>query len=125
MLALRLPLALAAAIFITGVAHADGPPGLDGLKTVRVDADQVRITFSYQGGACEAVGTAQLGALKNGALAVTFPTSSTAEMCTMQIVTIEVDQTVAADASVSHLDVTLLATDGRIAAAERATVASD
>ena len=104
----------AAFALLPALAHAQQPATLDDLDADRLNPTQVKIEFDYQGGACEKVGDAQLGAVVDGALAVTFPTSKTGDMCTMQVVEIEVEQAIAADASVTRVDVTLLAPDGSV-----------
>ena len=101
---------------------AQEPAALDDLQAHRIDAEQVQITFSYEGGACEEVDPAETGETADGKLPVTFPATSTAEICTMQVVIIEVDQTIAADESVDEVDVTLLAPDGSVVATGAAPI---
>ena len=112
------PFALAAALTLagSGFAHAQQAMTLDDLDADRIGADQIEIEFEYDGSACETVGTAQIGEITDGVLAVTFPTTSTAEVCTQQIKEIEVEQAIAADASVTEIAVTLLAPDGSVLA---------
>lgn len=111
-------LALAATIALTAssFAQAQETARLDDLDADRLNATQIVIEFEYDGSACEAVGAAQLGEIVGGTLAVTFPTTATAEICTQQLVEIEVEQAIAADASVTQVDVTLLAPDGSVRA---------
>lgn len=106
---------LAAAIlaFVPALAHAEEPPAFNTLEANRLDPAQVSIAFQYTGGVCEEVGTAELGETVDGTLAVRFPTISTSEMCTLQAVEIDVEQTIEADESVTEVEVTLLAPDGR------------
>lgn len=92
---------------------SDAQP-LENLTATRIAPDQVVVAFEYTGGACEEVETAVQDAVVDGTLPVTFPTVSTAEMCTMQAVQIEVEQTVPADGSVTSVDVTLTAPDGAV-----------
>jgi hypothetical protein len=103
---------------------SDAQP-LENLVVTRVDAGQVSVAFEYTGGACEEVEPAQLGDVVEGTLAVTFPTISTAEMCTMQAVQIEVEETIAADEGVSAVDVTLTAPDGTVIGTGAADVTQD
>ena len=109
----------------TGIAAAQQPLSLDDLDADRLNANQVKIEFDYQGGACEEVGPAELGDLVDGTLTVTFPISATAEVCTMQVVTIEVEQAIEADSSVTDLDVVLLAPDGTVAATGQTRIDDD
>ncbi|MBJ3785356.1 hypothetical protein [Devosia sediminis] len=87
---------------------------LNDLDATRINPNQITIEFEYTGGACEEVGPAEVGELVDGTLAVTFPTISTAEVCTMQAVEIDVEQTIQAEHIVSRIDVTLTAPDGRV-----------
>lgn len=111
-------LALAATIALTAssLVRAQETARLDDLDADRLNASQVVIEFEYDGSACEAVGAAQLGEIVGGKLAVSFPTTATAEICTQQLVEIEVEQAIAADVSVTQVDVTLLAPDGSVRA---------
>lgn len=96
-------------------APADAAPmQLDDLDAERINANQVTIDFEYTGGACEEVGPAQVGEETDGTLAVTFPTVATAEVCTMQAVEIDVEQTVEAAETVMRVDVTLTRPDGSV-----------
>lgn len=112
------PFALAATLALAsaGFANAQQALTLDDLDADRAGADQIEIEFEYDGSACETVGTAQIGENTGGVLAVTFPTTSTAEACTQQVKEIEVEQLIAADASVTEVSVTLLAPDGSVRA---------
>jgi hypothetical protein len=98
---------------------------LDDLDADRINANQVTIDFEYDGSACEQVGTAELGEVANGTLAVTFPTVATAEICTQQIVEIEVEQTIEAGADVTRVDVTLTRPDGTVLATGSDNVDND
>ncbi|UXN73202.1 hypothetical protein N8D56_19865 [Devosia sp. A8/3-2] len=89
----------------------EGPAFIDSSAT-RLNADQVQLKLTFEGGACRAVDEPVLGAVSAGSLAVTIPTHDTAEMCTMQIVQIPVDVTIAAGADVTTLDVTIRAPSG-------------
>ncbi len=86
---------------------------IDDLDADRVSPTEVKIDFEFDGGACQAVEPAEIGENIDGTLTVTFPTRATAETCTMQIVEIEVEQVVAADETVSRIEVVLLGTDGQ------------
>ncbi|KKB09184.1 hypothetical protein [Devosia chinhatensis] len=97
-------------------APAEQTLRLDDLDATRINPNQITIEFEYDGGACEQVGPAEVGELVDGTLAVTFPTISTAEVCTMQVVEIEVEQTIEAEHIVSRVDVTLTRPDGSVLA---------
>lgn len=97
-------------------APAEQPLRLDDLDAKRINPNQITIDFDYDGGACEEVGPAEVGELVDGTLSVTFPTISTAEVCTMQMVDIEVEQTIQAENIVSRIDVTLTRPDGSVLA---------
>ena len=115
MLDARLALALVATIGLSMPAFAqDKTKTLDDLDAQRINPNQITISFEYEGGACEEVGPAEVGDLTDGTLAVTFPTISTAEVCTMQVVDIEVEQTIQAEHIISLIDVTLTAPDGTV-----------
>lgn len=113
----RIALALVAAIGLASPAFAQQTGRtLDDLDAERINPNQITIDFDYQGGACEQVGPAEIGDLVDGTLAVTFPTISTAEVCTQQIQEIEVKQTIQAENIISRIDVTLTAPDGSVIA---------
>lgn len=86
---------------------------LNDLDATRINPFQILIEFEYEGGACERIGQPELGELVDGTMAVTFPTVSTSEMCTMQVVEIDVRYAIATEETVSRIDVTLNAPDGR------------
>jgi len=112
------PIAIAAALSVAGAipAIAQQVAALDDLDAERINAGQVTIDFEYDGGACEEVGAAVLGDVTDGRLAVTFPTTATAEVCTQQLVEIDVEHTIQADETVEFIDVTLTAPDGTVMA---------
>jgi hypothetical protein len=114
MLAHRFAIITLATIGLTVPAFAqDGGRQLNDLDATRINPFQILVEFEYEGGACEALGQPELGELVDGTLAVTFPTVSTSEMCTMQVVEIDVRYAIATEETVSHIDVTLNAPDGR------------
>lgn len=124
--AIRLSLALLATLGLSApVLAQDKAKGLDDLDATRIGDNQVEIEFEYEGGACEEVGPAKLGEVSDGVLAVTFPTVSTAEVCTMQAVEIEVKQTIEVDPSVRELNVTLADPDGRVIGSEMTDIDDD
>ncbi|SEP72085.1 hypothetical protein SAMN05428969_0610 [Devosia sp. YR412] len=111
-----LGLAATIALASTGFAAAQQARQLDDLDADRINANQITITFEYDGGACEQVAPAEVGELVDGTLAVNFPVISTAEVCTQQIVEIEVEQTIPAENIISRIDVTLTGPDGVVIA---------
>ncbi|GLQ10044.1 hypothetical protein GCM10007913_19760 [Devosia yakushimensis] len=108
----------------TTAAFADAPfapmpepspnegPAFSEYSATRLSGDQVQLTLTFEGGACQAVDEPVLGEVSGDTLAVSIPTHDTSEMCTMQIVQIPVDVTISADSAVSVLDVTVLAPNG-------------
>lgn len=108
----RIAIASLVALGFSATAFAQGAAQLDDLDAKRINANQITIDFEYTGGACEQVGPAEVGELVNGTLAVTFPTLSTAEVCTQQALEIDVEQTIQAENIISRIDVTLTAPDG-------------
>ena len=109
-----------AALLVAGLsapAMAQDKAGkLDDLDATRINANQITIEFEFEGSACEEVGPAEVGELVDGTLAVTFPTISTADVCTQQLVEIEVEQTIPAEHIISRIDVTLNRPDGTVLA---------
>jgi hypothetical protein len=116
MISTRLVLVISALSVVAGLVHAQEPRTFNDLEVDRISATEVRIEFDYTGGVCEEVGPAEPGDVVDGTLSVTFQTASTAEVCTLQAVDVEVEQTVEADETVTHVAVTLLAPDGMIMA---------
>lgn len=90
----------------------EGPAFIDSSAT-RINGDRVQLKLTFEGGACQAVDDPVLGTVSAGSLALTIPTHDTSEMCTMQIVQIPVDVTIAAGADVTGLDVTIAAPSGQ------------
>ena len=116
MTATRLAFAALATVCLSSTAFAQDSSRIDDLDIDRINAHQIEIEFEYDGSACERVEPAQLGEIVDGTLAVTFPTVATAEVCTQQLVEIEVEQVVDADESVRMVEVTLLRPDGSVLA---------
>lgn len=106
-------IAVAAFSFAAPAMAQDETRPLKDLEATRINPFQILIEFEYEGGACEQIAPAELGEVVDGTLAVTIPTTSTSEMCTMQVVEIDVRYAIATEDDVTHLDVTLNAPDGR------------
>ncbi|WP_240233100.1 hypothetical protein [Devosia lacusdianchii] len=102
-----LPALLIAGLFASAV-FAEEAPSFTDLSACRLDAERVLLTATFDGGACQAVEPAQLAEPRGTIVAVTIPTVSTSEMCTMQIVPIAVEQVIEAHADIANLDVTVL-----------------
>jgi len=100
------------ALSLVAPAFAQGTAQLDDLDAKRINPNQITVDFEYTGGVCEEVGPAEIGDLVDGTLTVTFPTISTAEVCTQQAVEIDVEQTIDAEHIISRIDVTLTRPDG-------------
>lgn len=121
----RFAVVLATFALLVAPAAAQTALTLNDLDADRLNDTQIKIEFDYQGGACEKVEPAQVGEIVDGTLSLVFATTSTAEMCTMQVVAIEVEQSVEAGSDVKRVDITLLATDGSVAATGKTDVDAD
>jgi hypothetical protein len=110
----RFATAAALTLALTGFSAAQDTRPLDDLDAERINPWQILIDFEYDGGACEQVSPAEVGELVDGTLRVNFPTIATAEICTQQIVEIEVEQAIQAENIVSRIEVTLTAPDGSV-----------
>lgn len=114
-------LALAVALLATpALAQERGGVVLEDLTAARIDDNDIKIEFTYQGSACEEVLPAVVGEETDGTLIAVFPTIATADVCTMQVVDIEVDQIIEGSNATSSVDVTLLAPDGTVLGKELA-----
>ena len=100
-------------LLLVGTASAQATRPLDNLAACRLDDGRVALNFTFEGGACQQPGTATVEPARGGVAAVTVPTEATAEVCTMQVVPVEVTETLAVDAEAITLDITVLARDGR------------
>ena len=118
--------ALALATFaLAGAAVAQDQVKLDDFDADRLNSRQMLIEFEYQGGACEELGEAQLGALAEGTLALTMQIVNTAEVCTMQMVEHEIKEAIQAGPEVTRVELTLLAADGQVMVTETTRVDED
>lgn len=111
----RLAFAIAATIGLAAPALAQdkGQP-LDDLDATRINPFQILIDFEIDGGACDDIGRPELGDLVDGTLAVNFPVSSTAEVCTMQVKEHDVKYAIEAENIISRIDVTVTGKDGQV-----------
>ena len=108
------PLALAMTLIATA-AFAEDTAELANLAACRSAAETVDLSFTYTGGVCEATDPATV-TVEGTTAKVSVPTHSTAEICTLQAVDIDVAQTIEAGAEVTALDVELLNTQGTVSA---------
>lgn len=120
-----LGLAATIALATSSFAFAQQTMQLKDLDADRINPTQITVEFEYDGSACENVGPAVIGDLVDGTLAVSFPVQQTAEVCTQQIVENEVEQTIAAEAIISRIDVTLTGADGAVIATGTTNVDPD
>lgn len=125
MLASRIAIAALASLALAAASAAQDRVKLDDFDADRLNARQVLIEFEYDGGACEEVAEAQLGDVTEGTLAVTMQIVNTAEVCTMQLVEHDIKEAIQAGPEVTHIEVTLLAADGRVMAVETTRVDED
>jgi hypothetical protein len=111
----RTTLALAATLLLSvpAMAQDTGTPLRD-LDAKRINPYQILIDFELDGGACDSIGRPEIGDLVDGTLSVTFPTSTTAEVCTMQIKELDYEYAIEAENIISRIDVTLTSPEGRI-----------
>ena len=125
MLANRIAIIALAGAAFTFPAIAQDSGKFDDLDADRLNARQVLIEFEYDGGACEAVGAAQLGDITDGTIAVTFQIENTAEVCTMQLVEHDIKEAIEAGHEVTSVAVTLLAADGQTVASGTRKIDND
>jgi hypothetical protein len=110
-------LALAAALMAPLGAMADEPAPLTAVSAAWVEDGKVELKLTYEGGACEATGTAEVAAGDETTDEVTIPTVSTAEVCTMQIVPVEFSGVIAVEPTTTTLAIMVLDPDGKPKAA--------
>ena len=108
--------ALAAAL-LAPPAFAAEPAPLSVASAVWTADGQVELKVTYEGGACEETGEAQVAAGDATTDEVTIPTVSTAEVCTMQVVPVEFAGTIAVEPATRTLAVTVLDPEGQPKAA--------
>lgn len=101
---------VASAMVLAGAVAAFATPGapLNNLAACRLDPQKVALSFSFEGSACVADQPAEVSAADPATLAVTIPLAETAEVCTMQIVPVAVEQTLDAGADVAAVQVAVI-----------------
>lgn len=105
------------AVFLLGTAgaFAQDAATFTELSAERIDAEQVMMHAIFEGGACQEAQPAETEPGEEaGTLSVTIPTLSTAEVCTLQVVEIEIEEMIDAGEDITTLDVTVLGTDGEV-----------
>jgi hypothetical protein len=120
MRALTIALAL---IALPSFALAQDLAPLDELKACRLDAATVSLAFIYDGGACEQTGEAQAAIVEGDTATIIVPTTSTAEVCTMQVVKVNFAGIVPVTDAVARLDVQVLSPGGDVVAASDTDIA--
>jgi hypothetical protein len=115
MLDARTAFALAATLLLSvpAMAQDTGTPLRD-VDAKRINPFQILIDFELDGGACDTIGRPEIGDLVDGTLSVTFPTVTTAEVCTMQIKELDFEYAIESEQIISRIDVTLTGAEGRI-----------
>jgi hypothetical protein len=87
--------ALVLALMLTPALLASAQAAeLTDLTATRTGDDQVRLTFTFEGGACQEIEAPASGGITETEMTVIIPSRNTGEICTMQIVPIPVDVTV-------------------------------
>jgi hypothetical protein len=100
-----LPLALAAALGSSAVLAQEAARFTE-LSACRIDAEHILVRATFDGSPCWAVEPAQLSEPRGTGVAVHLPTSSTAEICTMNIVPVSTEQVIEAPEPIVGLDMT-------------------
>jgi hypothetical protein len=98
---------LVVAFCCSGAVLAQEAASFSALSACRVDEAHVLVQATFDGGACQAVEAAQLSEPRGTIVAVHFPTVSTAEMCTMQIVPVDITQVIEASSDIANLAVSV------------------
>jgi hypothetical protein len=91
----------------SGAVFAQEVASFTALSACRVDEDHVLVRATFDGGACQAVGPAQMAEPRGTIVAVHFPTISTSEMCTMQVVPVDFIQVIEASVVIADLAVSV------------------
>jgi hypothetical protein len=104
--------ALVLALLATPAVAAEPAP-LTAASATRLSTGEVKLDVTYDGGACEATEEAEVTTAEGTVDAVSIPTRSTAEMCTMQIVPVSYSGTIAVEPGTTELAVTVLDPDGQ------------
>jgi hypothetical protein len=109
-------LAFAAVLAPLGAVAAEPAP-LTAVSAAWVEDGKVELRLTFDGGACEATGPAEVAAGDETTDEVTIPTVTTAEVCTMQIVPVEYSGVIAVEPATTTLAIMVLDPDGQPKAA--------
>ena len=110
-------------LFVATAAFAQDTAALENLGACRSGAQTVDLGFTYTGGACEETEPAVV-AIDGETAKVTIPTRSTAEVCTMQAVVLDVAQMIDAPA-VTALELEVLNPQGAVSATGSVAIAPE
>lgn len=109
-------------IALPSVAIAQDLAPLNELKACRVDASTVSLAFIYDGGACERTGDATVAMIEGDSAVVSVPTTSTAEVCTMQMVRVNFAGLIEVPEAITSLDVQVLSPGGEVVAGAKSEI---
>ena len=112
----RIAIALATLSALVSVSAAQQPVARLDLDAERLDPQQVKLEFDYDGSSCELIEAAEIGEITNGIAAITIPTASVSETCTARVMEVEGEEILQLDETVKQVEVTLLRPDGTVAA---------
>lgn len=120
----RVFVTIAAAVLAATAATAAEPEPLTSASAKWVAEGHVELAATWQGGACEKPGEATVDATEADETtdAVTIPTESTSEVCTMQIVPVEFTGLIPVEPFTETLAITVLAPDGQAKATGSVTI---
>lgn len=99
------------------VSESPAPPGLVSAEAHWTENGQVALEVVFEGSACQQPGEAQVDAADSELDHVTIPTTSTAEVCTMQLVQVTYEGSIAVEPRTRTLEITVLDPEGRPQAA--------
>jgi hypothetical protein len=119
-----LSLIAAAAGLVASAAMAAEPPPFSKASAKWAAEGHVELSVTWDGGACEKPGEATVDATEADETtdAVTIPTVSTAEVCTMQLVQVEFTGLIPVEPLTQTLAITVLAPDGQVKAGGSVTI---
>jgi hypothetical protein len=109
----RFVILLVATLLATASVAADPPPPITEGTATRTADGTVDLEVTWQGGACEVPGepTVMVGDVTT--VEVTIPTAATSEICTMQIVPVTHEGTIAVEPLTTTLAIIVLSPDGQ------------
>lgn len=108
----------AASLLLASTAGAAEPAPLTSATAIWTENGQVELNVAYEGSACEETQQPTVTASEIfGTDVVTIPTVETAEVCTMQLVPVEFEGTIAVEPTTDMLSVVVLDAEGQPQAA--------